>query len=210
MMGGNKHPEEIYDLAKYLPYDEAEPDMPSAPSNNGEQASGKEGETVDEVSQLPVAQPFTPIPKRPLAFIKPATKTLGEPVGTSVAVNPGTNKGGHVGEHVTENPNGNTRFLDTANIDVKTHEVRRGEDRVYIFNIMPKADDNGDVQIVAIADDKAYPVDVLSAKNVDTGQEYKTNKSIIQGVTTEAQKIIKIEICLTKQFSKRRYILGVK
>lgn len=208
--GANKHPEEIYDLAKYLPYDEAELDMPRAPSNNGEQASGKEGETVDEVPQLPVAQPFTPIPKRPLVFIKPAAKTPGEPEGTNVAVNPGTNKGERVGNHITENPNGNTRFLDTANIDVKTHEVRRGEDRVYIFNIIPKTDDTGDVQIVAIADDKAYPVDVLSAKNVDTGQEYKTNKSIIQGVTTEAQKIIKIEIRLTKQYSKRRYILGVK
>ena len=207
----NKHPEEIYDLAKYLPYEETDSDMPSTASSNGNPtAPDTDRETADDTPLELVVQPFAQVPEQPLVFIKPASKTADTPSGTNSPTSPGTNKGARGSKHATNDPNGNTKFLDPANLNVKIHEVRRNDDRVYIFNIVPKSDDNGDIQIIAIADDNSYPVDVLSAKNITTGQEYETNKSVIHNVTTEAQKTIKIEIRLTKQYSKRRYILGVR
>lgn len=206
----NKHPEEIDDLAKYLPYDEAEPDMPKIPNNNGESSTENNEESADELPQPPIIRPVTPEPKRPLVFIRPGTATDDTPVDTRIPVNLGEGKKPRGNNHVQQDPKGHARFLDIVNLEIKTHEVRRGEDRVYIFNILPQTDDNGDVQIVAIADDKSYPADVASARNVDTGQEYEIDKSIIKDVATEMQKPIKIEVRLTKQYSKRRYILGVR
>lgn len=207
----NKHPEEIDDLAKYLPYDEAEPDLPSCPSNTGNASDENNKESADELPQPPVMQPVEPTPQRPLNFIRPGTTNPDAPADEmKVPVNPGTRKPLHNNAPVERDPSGSARFLDTANLNIKTHEVRRGEDRAYIFNIMPKCDDSGDIEIVAIADDGFYPVDVSSAKNIDTNQEYKVDKSIIHDITTEMQKSIRIEIRLNKQYSKRRYILGVK
>ena len=207
----NKHPEEIDDLAKYLPYDEADSDLPSTPSNNGNTSDENKKESADEIPQTPIMQPFESAPKRPLVFIKPGTANTDTPSdGIKIPVNPGSRKPAHNNAHVERDPKGNARFLDIANLNIKTHEIRRDGGRVYVFNILPKSDDSGDIEIVAIADEGFYPVDVASAKNVDTNQEYKIDKSIIHGVTTEAQKAIKIEIQLAKQYSKRRYILGVR
>lgn len=207
----NKDPEEIYDLAKYLPYDETDSDLPSTASSNGDPATrNNDREAADDTPLEPLIQPAAQAPEKSLVFIKPASKTADKTSGINSPASPGTNKGARGSKHSTNDPNGNTKFLDTANLDIKIHEVRRNEDRAYIFNIVPKTDDNGDIQIIAIADDNSYPVNVLSAKNITTGQKYETNKSVIQNVTTEAQKTIKIEIRLTKQYSKRRYILGVR
>lgn len=206
----NKNPEEIDDLAKYLPYDEADSNFSSEPNNNGDRSEDNKKESADELPQTPTRQPGTPGSKRKLAFEKSGTKTDRPYDGMTILARPGKGRVANEDKHVEINPDGNARFLDVTNLDVKTHEVRRGKDRVYVFNIMPKCNDSGNVRIIAIGDDRSYSVKVASAQNVATGQEYEIDGSVIKNVTTEIQMPIKIEVRLTEQYSKRRYILDIQ
>ncbi len=198
--------EEIPDLSRYLPEDIERDDLDETPSSSGQNIGAeKNRETADVVTaqgheeQTPARSTIT----NRAPIIKPATASDNETKQKKVGSHKGKGNGGHGRSEPDDQ--GNKKYIDTTDMEVRTIESRLNGKRVYTISIMPNKDDDGILRLAAHADDGAYNLDIARVTDAN-GKTYEVKNGQIEGLQLSQGCKMKLVVELK---SNRRYALGV-
>lgn len=201
--------EEIPELSKYLPEDIERDDLDEVFSSNSE-TRGDDGkndhETADVTSTSVSSEETSPqmMVTHKASILKPAVASANKDRQKKMGSKKG--KGSGVNGGAEPNAEGDKKYIDVANLDVRTAESRQNGKRTYTITIVPNQDDKGTLRIAASADDCSYELGISKATD-DTGNNYEVKDGCIEGLVLKQGCKKKIIIELK---SNRRYALGVK
>ena len=194
------NPEEIDGLDKYLPYeDDADLSGGSINVQLSENAFANESpvevgverdEEYDEIDDI--VQKPTIIAKKKQGRGNEYTKTKG---GNGIE----GNRSGE-GDKLSR--------INTADIKFRIMVANRnGNEMEYCLILDPVYDQDGSVNIVAVGDDRNYPMQLVYAKNWDNGKDYPVSGSSIKEISLYKGERTKIKICI---HSNTKYALGIE
>ena len=196
--------EEIPELSKYLPQDIADDDRDPIFVPNGQNAEGdsnNETATEHSIDQKQESIISLNIKDRKASIAKPGTSGgINSKVSKHTGKNTNKKGPGGAGE-----PEGNTKYADPNDMNIKVKEAFSKDKREYIFTIVPNKDDAGDIRIIGYGEGEIFPLDISNAYLLD-GTKLATEKENIKDLVFIANQPITIRVELK---SSRRYIVGV-
>lgn len=196
--------EEIPELSKYLPQDIADDDRDPIFAPNGQNAEGdsnNETATEHSIDQKQESIISLNIKDRKASIAKPGTSGgINNKVSKHTGKNTNKKGPGGAGE-----PEGNTKYADPNDMNIKVKEAFSKDKREYIFTIVPNKDDAGDIRIIGYGEGEIFPLDISNAYLLD-GTKLATEKENIKDLVFIANQPITIRVELK---SSRRYIVGV-
>lgn len=196
--------EEIPELSKYLPQDIVDDDRDPIFAPSGQNAKGdsnNETATEHSMSQEQKSKVSLNIKNRKANITKPGTSGG---VNNKVPRHTG-GKTGKKGPGGADEPEGNTRYADPNDMEIKVKETFLDGKREYIFTIVPSKDDAGDIRIIGYGEGEVFPLDISNAYLLN-GTRLATEKENIKDLVFVANQPIGIRVELK---SSRRYIIGV-
>lgn len=201
-------PEEIPELSYLLPENDESVDESS---EAGEPFEGKPvGETGSETGARKEAASakISAVIKRKAPIVK-----LGGPGGTKDAEpynkeKNGGNSGGGGGNGAPVDPElpGSIPFIDTAEIQFRSREIRRGDEILYRAVITPANDDKGSLKLASVGEDASYPLEIASAVT-EGGEKIDFEGDLLKNLELTKDQPLKIYITFS---DSKRYAIGVK
>lgn len=196
-------PQDIPGLDKYLPDSEDRDYLPSQESEAfdatelfGDEESGREIGSVKESEAAEVEMIIRKgiVTNKQNGFVTPTPPDgPGDgPRGRATGQESGTKKGARI---------------KTSNISFRSFAQKSEKGLEYHFAITGRESCEGAIRIMAIGDDGNYPIELKSAVDSHSGINYEVGDSMIQGLSIENGKTIKLAVRLA---SKKKYSLGIE
>lgn len=210
MAGDNLHePQDIPGLDRYLPDSEnrdeelaEKPEFAEPTSKQEEQESGREV----GASKEPAAREVERTVRRATVVKNTAS---GEAPGKK------SNTGGNAKGDKSRIPSGASdeegkdanKRINTGDISFRSFVQKTSEGIEYRFVISGKEETDGAVRIVAVGDDGSYPVDVKSATDTDSKQQYEIAGSLIKNLHVRPGQSLKLAVRLN---TPKKYAVGIE
>ncbi len=199
-------PQDIPGLDRYLPDSEDRdytPQEGAAPLSPTEMFSEEEtGREVGAAKELSPAEVESVL--RRAVIVKSPAAGQGSGRGGKNESNSGDSQGSTGGQEEGE---GEGERIRTADINFRSFVQNTKDGLEYRFIINGRENCQGAVRLVAVGDDGSYPVDVKSAVDLDSKNEYAVSGSMIKGLSVASGQTVRLAVKLQ---SKKKYALGIE
>ncbi|MFA5878474.1 MAG: hypothetical protein WC845_03870 [Candidatus Staskawiczbacteria bacterium] len=198
-------PQDIPGLDKYLP----DSDFRDYETQNNNSPSERSNLSGDEESSLEVGAIKD-------SSVEEAEKTLRRSVivkipGSGTGPGPGgkngSGGGSGLGNHGGDEEGEEGERIRTADISFRSFVEKNKNGIEYHLIISGRENCQGSVRLIAVGDDGSYPVEIKTARNLDTKETYVVDKSLIKGLSVPKGQTIKLGVGLA---SKKKYAIGIE
>jgi hypothetical protein len=195
-------PQDIPGLDKYLPDSEDRDYLPQQgaafdPTDlEGAEESGREIGATKEQSSADIEK-----------IIRKSIVTNKQPGGVRPTPPEGPGEGPHGRPTGPDEGGLEGARIKTSAISFRSF-IQKAKDGIeYHFAITGHEDCEGGIRLVAVGDDNNYPVDVKSARDLESKKKYETDGSMIKGLAIESGKTVRLAVILE---SKKKYAIGIE